>query len=94
SAALDGQPLLWTWPLWGEVIWVWGWCFLGGLLTAYLHRFTYLSLAGGIAITSLSGSCFIFLIVYSCWVPLIPAMLALGGNSLIATTYLKIKFKN
>ncbi len=94
SAALDGQPLLWTWPLWGEVIWVWGWCFLGGLLTAYLHRFTYLSLAGGIAITSLSGSCFIFLIAYSCWVPLIPAMLALGGNSLIARTYLKIKFKN
>ncbi|WP_442939825.1 CHASE2 domain-containing protein [Nostoc sp.] len=33
SAALDGQPLLWTWPLWGEVIWVWGWSFLGGLLS-------------------------------------------------------------
>ncbi|MEH2388045.1 MAG: CHASE2 domain-containing protein [Nostoc sp.] len=94
SAALDGQPLLWTWPLWGEIIWIWGWSFLGGLLTAYLHRFTYLSLAGGIAITSLSGSCFIFLIAYSCWVPLIPAMLALGGNSLIAITYLNIKFKN
>ncbi|MEH2273338.1 MAG: CHASE2 domain-containing protein [Nostoc sp.] len=93
SAALDGQHLLWTWPLWGEVIWVWGWSFLGGLLTAYLHRFTYLSLAGGIAITSLYGSCFIFLIAYSCWVPLIPAMLALGGNSLIAITYLNIKFK-
>ena len=93
SAALDGQPLLWTWPLWGEVIWVWGWSFLGGLLTTYLHRFTYLSLAGGIAIISLYASCFIFLIAYSCWVPLIPAMLALGGNSLIAITYLNIKFK-
>ncbi|MEH2247997.1 CHASE2 domain-containing protein [Nostoc sp.] len=93
SAALDGQPLLWTWPLWGEVIWVWIWSFLGGLLSAYLHRFTYLSLAGGTAITSLYGSCFIFLIAYSCWVPLIPAMLALGGNSLIAITYLNIKFK-
>ncbi|MEH2463024.1 CHASE2 domain-containing protein [Nostoc sp.] len=93
SAALDGRPLLWTWPLWGEVIWIWGWSFLGGLLTAYLHRFTYLSLAGGIAITSLYGSCFIFLIAYSCWVPLIPAMLALGSNSLIAITYLNIKFK-
>ncbi|MCC5610708.1 CHASE2 domain-containing protein [Nostoc sp. CHAB 5834] len=94
STALDGQPLLWTWPLWGEVIWVWGWSFLGGLLTANLHRFTYLSLAEGIAIISLYASCFIFLIVYSCWVPLIPAMLALGGNSLIVTTYLNIKFKN
>ncbi|MBE8968520.1 CHASE2 domain-containing protein [Nostocales cyanobacterium LEGE 12452] len=94
SAALDGKPLLWTWPLWGEVIWVWGWSFLGGLFTAYLHRFIYLSLAGGIAIISLYVSCFIFLIVYSCWVPLIPAMLALVGNSLIATTYLNIKFKN
>ncbi len=94
SAALDGKPLLWTWPLWGEVIWVWGWSFLGGLFTAYLHRFIYLSLAGGIAIISLYVSCFIFLIVYSCWVPLIPGMLALVGNSLIATTYLNIKFKN
>lgn len=93
SAALDGRPLLWTWPLWGEVIWIWGWSFLGGLLTAYLHRFTYISLAGGIAITSLYASCFAFLIAYSCWVPLIPAMLALGGNSLIAITYLNIKFK-
>ncbi|MBG1259749.1 CHASE2 domain-containing protein [Nostoc commune] len=93
-AALDGQPLLWTWPLWGEVIWVWGWSFLGGLFTAYLHRFIYLSLAVGIAIISLYASCFIFLIAYSCWVPLIPAMLALVGNSLIATTYLNIKFKN
>jgi CHASE2 domain-containing sensor protein len=94
STALDGQPLLWTWPLWSEVIWVWGWSFLGGLLTANVHRFTYLSLAGGIAIISLYASCFIFLIVYSCWVPLIPAMLALGGNTLIVTTYLNIKFKN
>lgn len=93
SAALDRRPLLWTWSFWGEVIWVWGWSFLGCLLTAYLHRFTYFSLAGGIAITSLSGSCFIFLIGYSCWVPLIPAVLALGGNSLLATTYLNIKFK-
>ncbi|MHC5936152.1 CHASE2 domain-containing protein [Nostoc sp.] len=94
SAALDGKPLLWTWPLWGEVIWIWGWSFLGGLLTAYLHRFTYLSLAAGIAIISLYASCFIFFIAYSCWVPLIPAMLALGGNILIVTTYLNIKFKN
>ncbi|MCC5661473.1 CHASE2 domain-containing protein [Nostoc sp. XA010] len=94
SAALDGKPLLWTWPLWGEVIWVWGWSFLGGLFTAYLHRFIYLSLAGGIAIISLYVSCFIFLIVYCCWVPLIPAMLALVGNILIATAYLNMKFKN
>ena len=94
STALDGQPLLWTWPLWGEIIWVWGWSFLGGLLTANLHRFTYLSLAAGVAITSLYASCFIFLIVYSCWVPLIPAMLTLVGNSLIVTTYLNIKLKN
>jgi CHASE2 domain-containing sensor protein len=93
-ATLDGQSLLWTWPLWGEVIWVWSWSFVGGLFTAYLHRFIYLSLAGGIAIISLYVSCFIFLIVYSCWVPLIPAMLALVVNSLIATTYLNMKFKN
>ncbi|MEH1901093.1 MAG: CHASE2 domain-containing protein [Nostoc sp.] len=91
SAALDGKPLLWTWPLSGEIIWVWGWSFLGGLLTAYLHRFTYLTLAAGIALTSLYGSCFIFFIAYSCWVPLIPAMLALGSNILIVRTYLKHK---
>jgi CHASE2 domain-containing sensor protein len=93
SAALDGRPLLWTWPLWSEVIWVWGWSFLGGVLAAYFHRFFYLSLAAGIAIISLYGSCFVILIAYGCWVPLIPAVLALGANSLITATYLNTKFK-
>ncbi|ARV59793.1 sensor protein Chase2 [Nostocales cyanobacterium HT-58-2] len=93
SAALDGRPLLWTWSLWGEVIWIWCWSFLGGLLAAYLHRFTYLSLAAGIAITSLYGTCFVLFVVSSCWVPLIPAVLALGGNSSLTAAFLNIKFK-
>jgi CHASE2 domain-containing sensor protein len=31
SAVLDNRPLLWVWPEWGEVLWVWGWSLVGGV---------------------------------------------------------------
>ncbi|MFN6571889.1 CHASE2 domain-containing protein [Dendronalium sp. ChiSLP03b] len=83
SAALDGRPLLWTWPIWSEGIWIWGWAIGGGLLAVYLRRLTYVSLAIGIAFCGLYGICLIILILYSCWIPLVPAAIALGGSAVI-----------
>ncbi|MBW4565771.1 MAG: CHASE2 domain-containing protein [Mojavia pulchra JT2-VF2] len=87
SAALDGRSLLWSWSIWGEGIWIGGWSFLGGLLAAYLHRLAYLGLAGGIAMTVLYSSCLIIFITSSCWVPLVPAALALAGSSISLVAY-------
>ncbi|UKP00496.1 CHASE2 domain-containing protein [Nostoc sp. UHCC 0870] len=89
SAALDGRPLLWTWNIWGEVIWVWGWAVIGGLLAAYLRQPTYLSWAVGGLFLSLYGFCLIILILYSCWIPFVPAAIALGANTVILITVIK-----
>jgi CHASE2 domain-containing sensor protein len=83
SAALDGRPLLRTWNIWGEVIWVWVWAFTGGLMTVYLRKSAYLALAFGLAFISLYSICLIFLILYSCWIPFIPGAIALGGSAVI-----------
>ncbi|WP_089094095.1 CHASE2 domain-containing protein [Nodularia sp. NIES-3585] len=89
SAALDGRPLLWTWNVGGEVIWVWGWAMTGGLLVVYLRKITYLGLAVGVAFLSLYGFSLILLILYSCWVPLVPAAIALGGSAVILVAVIK-----
>ncbi|MBF2009691.1 MAG: CHASE2 domain-containing protein [Chlorogloeopsis fritschii C42_A2020_084] len=88
SAALDGRPLLWSLPIWGDTIWIWGWSVAGVLLAWYLRRPIHLALLGGIAFIGLYGSCLVFLISFGCWVPLVPAALALGGSTLSAVVCL------
>jgi CHASE2 domain-containing sensor protein len=89
SATLDGRPLLWTWTLWGEVIWIWGWSVISSLLAYYLRRLTYLGLAEGIVIVILYGICLLLLISWGCWIPLVPTAFALIGSGIIAVTYTK-----
>ncbi|MDZ8185748.1 MAG: CHASE2 domain-containing protein [Nostoc sp. ChiSLP02] len=89
SAALDSRPLLSTWQIWGEVIWIWGWAIVGGLLAIYLRPLIYLSLAVGVVFLSLYGFCLILLILYSCWVPLVPAAIAYGTTTLILVAVIK-----
>ncbi|MEA5552677.1 CHASE2 domain-containing protein [Anabaena cylindrica UHCC 0172] len=89
SAALDGRPLLWTWNLWGEVIWFWGWAITGGLLAAYVRQSNYLGLVVGVALLSLYGLCLVLLILYSSWIPFVPAAIALGGNAVIVIAVIK-----
>ncbi len=84
SAVEDGRPILSTWPIVGEVLWVWGWAGLGGMLVWYgrSHEVSaqgtllYLGLAGGSALGVLSILCF-GLLIHGQWVPLVPSALAL-----------------
>ncbi|NJP08625.1 MAG: CHASE2 domain-containing protein [Leptolyngbyaceae cyanobacterium RU_5_1] len=77
SAVLDGRPLLWTWALWAELLWVGGWALLGGLLALYIRKPTYLGLVMVGAIAALFSSCLLLLIQTGAWVPLIPSAIAL-----------------
>lgn len=87
SAVLDGRPLLSVWPLWGEVLWVWGWSVVAGLLIWRGGSRLYLVLGGGIALGGLYLLCW-GLFIQGIWVPLIPAALALGlTGSSIAMLY-------
>lgn len=82
SAFLDKRPLLWVWPQWGEVLWVWGWSFVGGVLAWCFRSLQSLGLAVGVTLGVLYGLCFC-LMTQGGWVPLVPSALALvttGGR--------------
>ncbi|HZG39471.1 MAG TPA: CHASE2 domain-containing protein [Nodosilinea sp.] len=73
SAVLDGRPLLWVWPLWGEALWLVGWGWLGygiGLQRRSRDR----ALAGVLALGGLTGISFMLLLAGG-WVPFVPAAL-------------------
>lgn len=82
SAALDGRPLLWTWSLWSEVLWLWSWAVLGSLLALSSRKPTYLGLMIIGAIAALGGSCLLLLIQTGAWVPLVPSAIALFASGM------------
>ncbi len=79
SAVLDQRPLMWFWPQWGEVLWIWGWSLLAGILAWRFRSVLGLGLAVGIALGALYGLCF-GLLSQSGWVPLIPSVLAMTAT--------------
>lgn len=86
SAVLDERPLIWTWSIWGEVIWIWGFSLTGGLIAFYLRKPIYLVIAVGTGLTIVYLSSLILLSSSGCWVPLVPAGLAFLGSNLIVKT--------
>jgi CHASE2 domain-containing sensor protein len=83
SAALDGRSLIWAWSVWQETIWIWGWSLTGSLLAWYIRPLFYLGIVTSIAIASLYGICFVVLIQYSTWIPLVPSAIALISSIIL-----------
>lgn len=89
STVLDGRSLIWDWPEWAEVVWVWAWALVSGTVAWRLRHPVLLVVVGSTIIIGLVGVCF-GLFLLSGWVPLIPPALALvfTGMSVMAyTTY-------
>jgi CHASE2 domain-containing sensor protein len=87
SAVLDERTLLWWLPAWGEMLWIWGWAVVGGVLAWQFHSPLSLGLAGSIALGTLYGLCFV-LLLKGAWVPLVPSALVLAatGGSIVVYT--------
>ncbi|MUG96977.1 CHASE2 domain-containing protein [Scytonema sp. UIC 10036] len=87
SAVLDKRPLLSVWPFWGEVLWVWGWSVVGGILVWRYRSPLHLGMAGGGVLLVLYVLCF-RLFTYGIWVPLVPSALAIvvTGSSVLVYT--------
>nr|WP_242022579.1 CHASE2 domain-containing protein [Trichocoleus sp. FACHB-90] len=85
SAVLDGRTPIRFLPQWGEVLWVWGWSLVGGVLAWHFRARIYLGLTLGITLGVMCGLCY-YLLIRGYWVPLIPSALALvaTGGSVIA----------
>lgn len=76
SAVLDRRPLLWWWSSRMEVLWVWGWSLVGGIIAWYFSKPLHLGLGVAIALFALFGICFSIFILAG-WVPFIPPVFAL-----------------
>ncbi|MGH8000917.1 MAG: CHASE2 domain-containing protein [Brasilonema sp.] len=88
SAVKDGRLLLSMLPVWGEVLWVYGWSFVGGVIVWGCRSGRCIILAGGGAIGVLYFLCLI-LFCSGIWVPLVPSALVLimtGGTVAIYLT--------
>ncbi|MEH1924335.1 CHASE2 domain-containing protein [Nostoc sp.] len=76
SAVINHRPLLWVWPLWGEILWLCGWSLVGGIIAVYRWSRSQLAVVIGVALITLYGCCFI-LLLFGGWVPFVPTVFAL-----------------
>ena len=88
SAVEDERPLLWSLPAWGEVVWLWSWALVGGLLTSFFLTPLRLGLAGGATLFVIYGVCFI-LLLQGGWVPLVPSALSGIATGGIVVAYIR-----
>ncbi|MBD2679811.1 MULTISPECIES: CHASE2 domain-containing protein [Nostoc] len=86
GTVLDGRPLIWFWPDWVELIWMWGWAVLGSTLAWWLRNPLLLLTLGGVTLVVLVGTC-IILFLQAGWVPLIPSALALTFSIISVIAY-------
>jgi CHASE2 domain-containing sensor protein/predicted Ser/Thr protein kinase len=89
SAVLDGRPIFWYLPEWGEIIWIWAWTLLGASVASQVQHPLRLVLAGGASLAILLGSSF-FIFTLSGWVPLAPpalGIIAAGGSVVVYSAY-------
>ncbi len=86
STVLDGRSLIWYWPDWAELIWVWGWSLLGSVLAWRSQNPLLLLVVVGITLLGLVVIC-VGLFLQAGWVPLIPSALALVISSICVIAY-------
>ncbi|AVH64957.1 CHASE2 domain-containing protein [Nostoc sp. 'Peltigera membranacea cyanobiont' N6] len=86
STVLDGRPLIWYWPDWAELIWIWGWSLLGGIIALRWQNPLLLLVVGGITLLGLVVIC-VALFLQAGWVPLVPSALALVISSICVIAY-------
>ena len=98
SAVLDNRLLLWVWPAWAEAIWVGSWSLIGSLVVGILsigkrRSPLFLGLAIIAILALLYGSCFIILLTWGGWIPLVPSILASSSSCIIVAISIKFQEK-
>lgn len=80
SSVLDQRSLMWWWdPVW-EILWIWGWSSLGGLLAYSRPSSSWIRVMVGGAVVGLCGSCWL-VFLFGGWIPLLPSLLGLIGTT-------------
>ncbi|MGC9524357.1 MAG: EAL domain-containing protein [Limnospira sp.] len=86
DVALEGKSLFWFWPQWVEILWLWGWSILGGILAMRFDRPLSLGLLGGASAVALWVICFVAF-MQTGWIPLVPPALGLVATAGIVLAY-------
>jgi CHASE2 domain-containing sensor protein/predicted Ser/Thr protein kinase len=86
STVLDGRSLIWYWPDWAELIWVWGWSLLGSVLAWRWKNPLLLLMVVGTTLLGLVVIC-VALFLQAGWIPLIPSAIALLISSICVIAY-------
>lgn len=76
SAVEDKRPLLTVWSIWQEMVWIFAWSLLGGILAQTFHKRKKLILSGVITFVGLLISCYLLFIYPMIWVPFLPPTLS------------------
>ncbi|MEO1621561.1 MAG: CHASE2 domain-containing protein, partial [Cyanobacteria bacterium J06632_3] len=85
SATLDQRPLIWTWPLAVDGLWIFAWSLAGSSLIVGIRTHRY----GTIVVIVASGVLLICcwgLLLLGGWIPLVPSFICLFGSS-VATRW-------
>jgi CHASE2 domain-containing sensor protein len=85
AAVLDGRTLFWDLPDWVEVFWIGSWSIIGAILACRWQLLVRLGMLV-VALVALYAICFA-LFLEGCWVPIIPAALALVCTSVSVVVY-------
>ncbi len=76
SAVLEQHPIVWYWSDSTEMLWIWMFALIGGLLAWRFQHPLILGLMGAAAISSIVGIC-MSVFAYAGWIPLVPPILTL-----------------
>ncbi|HIK11140.1 MAG TPA: CHASE2 domain-containing protein [Oscillatoriaceae cyanobacterium M33_DOE_052] len=94
SAALEGRPLLKTWPDALEWVWICIWAFVGGVMSFRRQQNDDLPTISlpQTAVRTAIAACFLSFCAYTAflltwWIPFVPPILALTSASIITTGY-------
>ncbi|WP_243902260.1 CHASE2 domain-containing serine/threonine-protein kinase [Aetokthonos hydrillicola] len=85
DAVSDKRPLFWFFPQWGEILWIWCWTLVGGIIASLIQHPLRLGLNIAGVFTALLLSNFVFFL-YAGWIPVVsPALgLLLGAGVVLA----------
>lgn len=86
STVLDGEPLIWYWSNAAEILWIWAWAGIGGLIG---WRLMHPLAVGGVSLVGLgglAGFCYL-LFLQATWVPLVPPAVAFVSAAIAMITY-------
>ena len=82
----EQRPLIWWWPVWGEILWIGSWAVAGGAIVWYGRSLKWKGIAIGLGAIVLYGSCWL-IFTRGGWIPLVPAAIAGLGTGVGLLVY-------